>query len=170
LRSPLPKPGLYTVSGGVLSLSGPALKEFLQAVLAHGAAFRFRARGFSMHPFIRDGDIIMVSPYHGEVLHPGEVVACCHPMTGRLVVHRLVKTMVSGFLLRGDNCPAADGFLCAAGILGRVTRVERNGRLLRLGLGLEGRLLAFLSRHHLLQPLLQRMPSWLLPFLRKRPL
>ena len=168
MRSPLPKPDLYAIPGGVLSLSGAALKEILQAVLAQGAAFRFRARGFSMHPFIRDGDIVTVSPYHGEVPHPGEMVACCHPVTGRLVVHRLVKKMVSGFLLRGDNCPAADGSLFAAGILGRVTRVERNGRVLRLGLGPEGRLLAFSSRHHLLQPPLQRMASWLLPFLRRR--
>lgn len=169
MRSPLPKPGLYTVPGGVLSLSGHALREFLHAVLAKGAAFRFRARGFSMHPFIRDGDVVTVSPWHGGPLSPGEVVACCHPETGRLVVHRLVKKVGPGFLLRGDNCPEADGLIPASEIFGRVTRVERNGRVRRLGLGPEGRFLALLSRHQLLQPLVQLTAAGLRPFLRRRP-
>ena len=47
---------------GGLSLSGEALIELMRAVLARGLPFRFAARGFSMAPFIRDGDVISVSP------------------------------------------------------------------------------------------------------------
>ena len=122
-----------------------------------------------MHPFIRDGDVVTVSPWDGGFLSPGEVVAFCHPETGRLVVHRIVKRNSQGFLLRGDNCPEADGLVPASGILGRVTRVERNGQVIRLGWGPERRLLALLARYHLLQPLVYRTWQALRPFFRRNP-
>jgi nucleoside-diphosphate-sugar epimerase len=38
----------------VLSLSGPAPRESMTAVLERGVPLRFAAHGVSMHPFIRD--------------------------------------------------------------------------------------------------------------------
>jgi len=153
----------------LLSLSGPALQDFLQAVLARGASFRFQARGASMHPFIQDGDVITVSPLRGARLHPGDVVAFCHLDTGRLAVHRILKNIAQGFLLQGDNSPEEDGLIPSAGILGRVTKVERNGRLIRLGWGPERWLLALLARCHLLQPLVSRTSQMLRPFFWRNP-
>jgi hypothetical protein len=153
LKLKLAEPGLHSVPGGLLSLSGPALQDFLEVVLARGASFRFRARGFSMHPFIKDGDVITVSPWRGARLHPGDVVAFCQPDTGKLVVHRILAINSQGFLLQGDNNPGADGLAPSAGILGRVARVERNGRIIRLGWGPERRLLALLARYRFLKPL-----------------
>jgi hypothetical protein len=167
LRSPLPKPSLYAVPGGVHSLSGEALQEFLQAVLAKGASFRFEARGQSMHPFIKDRELITISPVNGARLHSGDVVAFCHPKTGRLTVHRIVKKNAQGFLLRGDNCSEADGLIPAGSLLGRVTQVREKNRIVRLGLGPERFFLAWLSRYSLLQPILDRIHQVLGPFLRR---
>ena len=153
--------------GGVHSLSGQALEEFLRAVLAKGASFRFEARGFSMHPFIKDGEVITISPAQGGRLYSGDVVAFCHPETGRLTVHRIVNKNAQGFLLRGDNCSEADGLVPAAGLLGRVTEVGGKNRIRRLGLGPERFFLALLSRYALLQPILDRIHQMLGPVLRR---
>ena len=160
-----PKPCLYAVPGGVLALSGKALKEFLQAVLAKGASFRFKARGFSMHPFIQDGEVVTISPLPEGRLRLGDIVAFCHPETGRLIVHRILKKKAQGFLLRGDNCPEVDGMVPAVNILGRVTEVEGRSRIMRLGWGPERLFLALLSRYHLLQPLLTRIRQVMGPVL-----
>ena len=167
MRSPLPKPSLYAVPGGVHALSGKALEEFLRAVLAKGASFRFEARGLSMHPFIKDKEVITISPVHRGRLYCGDVVAFCHPETGRLTVHRIVKKNAQDFLLRGDNCPEADGLIPAASLLGRVTEVRGKNRIRRLGLGPERFFLALLSRYSLLQPILYLIHRVLRPFLRR---
>lgn len=146
-----------------------ALKEFLHAVLARGKPFRFKTRGFSMLPFILDGDVITVSPLDGRPPRVGEVVACCPPATRKLVVHRVSARMSGRYLLRGDNAPESDGVLSAEEVLGLVTRVERDGRAVWLGLGLERLLISFLSRHNLLQPLIYRASQVLRPLKRRCP-
>ena len=45
-----------------IPLSGPALADFLQAVMKEGISFAFRVSGTSMFPFIRVGDVVTVSP------------------------------------------------------------------------------------------------------------
>ena len=142
---------------GALTLSGAAMRDFLAAVLERGAPFRFTARGYSMHPFVRDADVITVSPLGGRAPRVGDVVAF-RSGEDRLVVHRVVAAgdsrpgPASGYLIRGDNCPEADGCVPPEAVLGVVTRVERAGRPVRLGIGSEGALLAALSRAGALRP------------------
>jgi hypothetical protein len=167
LPPPPLKPSLYSLPGGVLSFSGPALAELLRAVLARGKPFRFQARGFSMHPFIHDGDLLTLSTPNGGSPRLGEVVACCHPQTGKLVVHRVVARGAGGVLVQGDNTLDPDGYIPRANVLGRVTGVARQGRRVRLGLGPERGVIALLARHGLLQPLLNRVYRLLSPLLRR---
>jgi hypothetical protein len=55
------------------------------------------------------------------------------------------------FLIQGDNMPEKpDGMIPREAIVGLVTRVERDSRRVRLGLGPERFLLALLSRYGLL--------------------
>ena len=134
-----------------LSLSGKALIELMQAVHAKGLPFRFNAGGHSMAPFIRDGDVICVSPLASRAPGPGDVVAFIHPKTKLLCLHRVLSVHGDRFLIQGDNMPEEpDGMIPLEAILGRVTRVERAGRKVRLGLGPERFLLALLSRRGLL--------------------
>ena len=58
-----------------LFLAGPVFIGLLQTAMAKGAPFSFRARGSSMHPFIRDGDVITVSPLGEGSPGLGDVVA-----------------------------------------------------------------------------------------------
>jgi signal peptidase I len=114
-------------------------------VLAKGVPFRFRAVGYSMSPFIRNGDVITVRPCKRTDLRKGAVVAYIRPLDGHLAVHRLVGGTGAGFALKGDHEPISDFPVAASGIMGVVDRVERNGRRVRLGLGPGRRLVASLS-------------------------
>lgn len=158
MRSQGPKPALFSAKGGELSLSGPALVELLQAVLDKGMPFRFRAKGFSMSPFIKDGDVITVSPLSSAPPRLGEVVAFVHPALEKLVVHRVVGKRGNSYCTRGDSALKMDGLIAEADILGHVTRVERDGKAVSLGLGPERLLIAFLTRRGLLLPFLR--PVW----------
>ncbi len=125
--------------------------ELLKAVTERGRPFRFRAPGFSMHPFIRNGDIITIAPLPPGRPGPGDVVAFVRPGTGKLVVHRVVGRTDGGYLIRGDNNDEPDGLIPAESVLGIVVRVEHNGRDVSAGLGCERRLIALLSRPGLLR-------------------
>lgn len=139
------RPAMQQKSG--LSLSGEALIELMQAVHAKGLPFRFNAGGHSMAPFIRDGDVITVSPLAADAPGPGEVAAFVHPETQRLCLHRVLSVSKGRFLIQGDNLPEKpDGMIPREALVGRVTRVERAGRRVRLGLGPERLLIAYLSR------------------------
>jgi len=143
-----------------LSLSGPALKELMQAVLRKNVPFRFRASGFSMAPFIKDGDVLTVSPVPDPPPGLGDVAAFLHPVSGRLAIHRIVAQKKSGYRLKGDGTDAADGLVPQANIIGIIRKVERNGHRVLLGLGPEKILIALLSGMGLLSQLVH--PLWLL--------
>jgi hypothetical protein len=156
------KPGLLVVKAQNLPLSGKALLELMRAVLSQGRPFRFRARGGSMTPFIRDGDVITVVPLQQTLPETGEIVAFVRPPEGRLVVHRVVARQEQAVFIQGDNqCmngfAYADGIIPQTNLLGKVTRIERNGKNVWLGLGPERRVIAWLSRTMLLTPLYNRL-------------
>jgi len=121
--------------------------ELLKAVTERGNRFRFRAPGFSMYPFIRNGDIITVAPLPENGPETGDVVAFVHPGTGKLIVHRVVEKTDRGYLIRGDNSEASDGIIPASCLIGTVVRVEHKGRdAIVAGIRCGGRPIAMLSR------------------------
>jgi signal peptidase len=146
----------YLVAGGELPLGGDSLAVLARAVLRKGKPFRFEARGTSMLPSIRDGDIVTVSPLTGTGPKTGDIVAFVHPGTGRVRVHRVVKVRAGRYHLKGDNALGTDGALTRDAILGRVVRLERGGRVRRLGPSVQAAALAGLSRSVLVTRLARR--------------
>ncbi|MCF8025499.1 MAG: S24/S26 family peptidase [Desulfobacteraceae bacterium] len=128
-----------------ISLSGGDLAGLMQAVLEKNARFRFKARGFSMTPFIRDHDVITVAAVKGGPA-VGDVAAVVHPKTGTVIVHRIVGRKNQGFVLKGDNCADADGVFDRSRIIGVVCGVRRNNGAVWYAGGPEKRVAAFLSR------------------------
>jgi hypothetical protein len=122
------RPAALVRRGGEVCLPGDSLTDLLRAILDKGRPCRFRAKGASMSPFVKDGDIVTVSPIAARRLGAGAVVAFLHPGTGRVAVHRIIGERGGRFLLRGDNAYAADGALPKDRILGVVTEVVRHGR------------------------------------------
>jgi ribosomal protein S18 acetylase RimI-like enzyme len=140
----------YATPGGELSLSNLGQLELLRATMERGLPFRTRVLGFSMMPLIRDEDVVTIVPLGDVAPSVGEVVAFVAPDTGRLALHRIVGRNGDRWLLRGDNCLESDGMIAADGIIGRISRVERDGRDVRFGTGLRGSAVAWLSRHGVL--------------------
>lgn len=128
------------------SLSGAALTEILQTGTAKDVSFRFKVKGFSMTPFIRDGDVLTISPWVKGLDGLGRVVAFVHSVNGGLAIHRIVGRKMGNYLIKGDGIFGIDGLVPEKNILGMVTKIERNKRVILFGLGPERILIAFLSR------------------------
>jgi signal peptidase I len=152
---PQKAPTVHNLKESELSLPGPALLELLRATLAKGMSFRFRAKGFSMDPFIRDGDMITVRPLADHSPNTGDVVAFIQEGSERLLVHRVIRIKGNAYLIKGDNSAGADGLIPRANILGWVKRVERDDKNVSLGFGPERSLIAFLTRMGLTVPLVR---------------
>lgn len=115
-----------------IRISGKDLVGICRAVQQRGGAFSFTATGRSMRPFIRNGDLVTLSPLRKMPPLPGEVVAFRHPHLDRLVLHRVCR-VDSGFLwIRGDHQRETDAVIDIQQILGVVTRIRRNGTRHRL--------------------------------------
>jgi signal peptidase I len=150
----------YISQGGTLSFSNLGQLEILLAMVERDASLRSTARGYSMYPFIRDKDVLTISPLRGRQLKAGDVVAFTQNNTGRLAIHRIIEKKESGWLIRGDNCFEPDGVIPDEKVIGIVTRVERAGRDIRLAIGKAAGVVAFLNRNSALQSLKQ---IWMMP-------
>lgn len=157
----------YTTDGGELSLSGLGLAELLTAILEKGKEFRFRARGSSMWPFLKSGDLITVSPLTAKRPGLGDVVVFLRPSSGRPVVHRIVGKKDGSYLIKGDNTAEYDGLMEEKDILGRITLVERGERRISYSLGPTRFLIAGMSRSGLL-PYLRPVKKKIVRFFKRR--
>jgi hypothetical protein len=127
-----------------VELDGCEMADLVAELLSRGASARFVARGGSMSPWIRDGDVVTVEPLAAAV---GDVAAFRLPGGGRrLRVHRLVRRVAPGWLAQGDRQVRADGVIPDSEILGVVRRIERRGRSRYLPSGATAVWLARLSR------------------------
>jgi len=113
-----------------------AFAELSTALLRAGKAVRFQARGTSMRPLVRDGDVLLVRPVDATTVQLGDVVLCSSE-PGRAVVHRVVRKLGGRaglrFVLQGDQVAQPDGLVAAAQVYGRVAAIERAGAHIAMG-------------------------------------
>lgn len=117
-----------------MKTSGWNFTDLSSDLLRRGHSIRFQTFGYSMQPKILHGDIVTIEP----VVHPiseREVVLYL-TQGGRPVLHRIIESKVDSlgqpsYLLRGDAHAAADGWLSAERILGRMVAVQRHGQMKR---------------------------------------
>ena len=125
------------MSPNEISLSSELLVELIRPVLAKGASFRFQVKGWSMLPFIMDDDVATISPLNNSLLRFGQPVAFINPCSGKLTIHRLVGKKSNAYIIKGDSVLQIDGFIPRQNILGVITKIERDSRSVRFGLGPE---------------------------------
>ncbi len=106
-------------------------------LLSQGTTVRFRPSGRSMYPSIREGELITVEPVRASDVKIADIVL--FRSERGLIAHRVVDNRTQSsvlsphhFLLRGDASLSCDQPVAAQQILGRVVRVERNGRSIQL--------------------------------------
>ncbi len=101
-----------------------------QGLLQSGYSVQFRAHGGSMHPTIRDGELVTVAPVRPRSLRRGDVVL--YQTARGVIAHRLVRVDdMAGrtqYVCRGDSVATEDTPIETGAILGRVVTIERGGR------------------------------------------
>ncbi len=104
-------------------------------MLRAGREIRFRARGASMSPFIRDGDIVTVQPARADDLRPGDVALYVRS-DGQVMLHRVLgrdrHTTPPLIITRGDARTGPREPVAPEQILGRAIASSRGARTFRL--------------------------------------
>ena len=115
-----------------LRLDDDTFLDLSAEILRQGGSFQFRAHGSSMVPFIRDGDLLTVAPTDPGSIEVGQVVLF-RTRRDRLLAHRLVRKSHLGgewiLEMQGDARLSSDRPVPGERVLGRVVRVQRDGRI-----------------------------------------
>jgi len=125
----------------MLNLKREDFASITQEVRSRGRALRFRAKGGSMSPFIRNGDVVEVVPVKGKI-NLGDIILY-RPSYGNPTVHRVIQRSKENIITKGDSVSSSDQPLLSRHVLGRVVTIEKNGWHLRLNTPM-GRLLNIL--------------------------
>jgi signal peptidase I len=103
-------------------------------LLGSGQPVRFLVRGRSMHPEVRDGEMVTVRPVTAGEVKVGDIIL--YRAGDGALAHRVIRTEVRAgrpvFILRGDASVTSDEPVEAAQVSGQVVSVTRGGRTVRL--------------------------------------
>jgi len=118
---------------GHLDPTDAAFIEVVTDLLRCGHSVRFRAKGSSMHPTIREGEAITVAPARPAAIRRGDVIL--YRFARGVIAHRVAGVErgpdgAPAFVPRGDASVSRDEPVEGSAVLGRVTAVERDGRTL----------------------------------------
>ena len=121
------------VGRGCLDANDAAFIDVVTDLLRRGHNVRFRARGGSMHPTIREGEAITVAPARPAGINRGDVIL--YRVGQGVIAHRVARVAQrpDGALVfspRGDAAQGRDDPVEEGAVLGRVVAVERGGRTL----------------------------------------
>lgn len=109
---------------------GTELYELGRDLLDAGVSLHIEVRGWSMHPIIKDGDKIQVSPVTIDEVNVGDIVL--FRSGDRLLAHRIISySKEEGFIslwARGDRFRQPDPPFGEAELVGRVVMVFRSRR------------------------------------------
>lgn len=139
------------------------LADLVRLASEQGFASSFKVTGSSMMPFIHSGDKVLMTPIEKGDIRRGDVLAFVLGEDCHMLIHRVVKLSENNFLCKGDNqAQNLDGWISCDDVIGKVTEIRRNGKVVKLGLGAEKGLIAKLSFHDHLIPIVSglRRMKW----------
>lgn len=145
-RPPSSREHLDALRKTSLTLDRESFLDLAQQILARGKSLRFQAKGWSMHPFVLEGDILTIAPLRRPP-RLGEIVLFKNPCGGA-TVHRVIKVLPASIIVKGDAIGYPDGRISHQDALGVVEVVERGNVQMRLQVGWRrwfAQLVAFLS-------------------------
>ncbi len=77
-----------------------------------------------MFPFIKDGDILTISPYKGLNPEIGDIAAFFNSITNKLTIHRIIGIADKKYMAKGDCCFRNDGYQMKHHLIGTVTDIK----------------------------------------------
>jgi signal peptidase I len=149
-------------------LSKEGFQELMAAVLKADPNFRvkIRGRGYSMIPFIKDqGDILLRAVDPAQGIKFGDIVAVSNRGSGKIVVHRVIRSKGGRYQTKGDNNPYVDNWSDAKDIIAQANEIRQKlGWFYYTGIRWQNILIAMASRTGILNRVLY--PGYL--YLRNR--
>ncbi len=106
----------------------PDSGEIVTGLLRQNIAVHFQAKGPSMNPVIRSGDVVLVRPLAANEPKPGAI--CLYQAHGRLVLHRTIGRSKDAdtFRFTGDAALHGEETVLRNDILGLAESLTRRGR------------------------------------------
>lgn len=112
-----------------MTVDAHSLKCHLAAdVLRAFGSLRLQVAGSSMLPAVRPGDVLTVRRQESPRVAAGDIVLFARQ--SRLFAHRVLRHSGAMLITRGDALPAQDPPVSSAELLGVVTSISREGKLL----------------------------------------
>lgn len=106
-------------------------KKLMDDISGKAHILRLQAKGGSMYPFIRSGDLVEASLLkQDEALQKGDVIL--FEKDGYFYVHRVIKIKRGFVVARGDLSFGEDGCIRRENIIAKVVAVERRGKRIDL--------------------------------------
>lgn len=107
-------------------MSAQGSGAFEHTLQTEGVLF-YRIIGVSMQPMLRQGrDVVVIKPAGGRLRKYD--VALYRRTSGKYVLHRVVRVLPDGYIIRGDNCFADETDITDREIIGVMTGFVRKGR------------------------------------------
>lgn len=105
---------------------------WIEDEIADGRSVRFRLKGGSMYPLLRDGlDDVILYPCKSEELRPMDVVLFRYK--GKHLLHRIIRIDGNRLYLQGDGSIAAKEECLDSDVVGKVEEIVRpSGRTVSL--------------------------------------
>lgn len=114
--------------------------------------FFLETTGFSMHPFLKNGDRVIVKKVRAQDLRIGDIILYAGTSNNQNVCHRLVKKTESphGMILftRGDAGGFSSEPISEDNLIGQVTGVIRNGKVKNLNTKLQITINRFIAKFY----------------------
>jgi signal peptidase I len=105
--------------------------ELVVEVVRRFGTARVRVTGSSMLPAIRPGDTVWFRRCDADAARVGDVILFVRD--GRLFAHRVTRRVGHCLVTQGDGLPAPDGPVSPGEVVGRASRILRQGRVFRPG-------------------------------------
>ena len=95
-------------------------------LLNSGCQTKIRALGMSMLPTIWPGDTVTLQSVSDGEVQVGDIVLV--ELNGRCLIHRITKSLPSGWITRGDSVPQSDPLIARHQLLGKIICIRRGPR------------------------------------------
>jgi signal peptidase I len=106
------------------------IEELLRESINKNGWLKVRLKGKSMRPFLNDGEILIVSRVLPEDISVGNIILYSSD-TG-IVCHRVFRKEDNGFEIKPDAGIRPDIKIGHGQLIGRVSAIQRKGRIFRL--------------------------------------
>jgi signal peptidase I len=128
---------VYNSGADTLIEKNAVFLELTRETINRGTLLHFKAHGTSMHPFIRNGDIIVNRPFKNTTAKIGDIIFFRRSEEeNTYTAHRLIKKDKSGgvtrLLTKGDDLGYYDPPVLPEWVIGKIIQVERDNKRLVL--------------------------------------